>query len=345
MLSLSGFRTSGNSAQVPLATLAKVEIYKHGKELSLTLRPEVSADKLRLIFATAAEGKRCFETLEKLRQQLSPNALPELRAIPEGVSLVCQAPKVAHVIVGRIEFADRTAEKADAGLQLRAGMLGADAVIEVEREKCPELGFGARQVSGVAVRVEDPIGRQRLRWRWFGENVAGLVKHMFLLLVAQAALLFLAKAFGPRAPILYPETVETYSEELVALGKGFGMLYVWPLVVLLLLRVLRRPELLRVAALTILAATTGRGLFLLIFNGLLIHATGTSWTGKNLWILLDPFDWAIIIIGARLGLRAWRLANKARDVLPPESQEATPASLVWSRGLLAATSPFTPLPS
>jgi hypothetical protein len=48
----------------------------------------------------------------------------------------------------------------------------------------------------------------------------------------------------------------------------------------------------------------------------LLHAGPAG--GKMMAIFFDPVDWAWIVLGVLLCVRAWRLADEARGVLPPE---------------------------
>src|SRR5262249_50283019 len=116
---------------VPLASLGDVELLNRGRELTLSLPHESPAEMLRLTFASAAVGRRWLEALQRQQRQLDPDAPAGQRFAPEGVALVRRAPNVPHVVVGRVEYAGRSSRAADRGLQLRAGMLGADAVIDV----------------------------------------------------------------------------------------------------------------------------------------------------------------------------------------------------------------------
>jgi hypothetical protein len=50
--------------RVPLYTLGGIEARRGGKELVLTLRPELSAEMLRVTFATAGEGQRWHRELQ-----------------------------------------------------------------------------------------------------------------------------------------------------------------------------------------------------------------------------------------------------------------------------------------
>jgi hypothetical protein len=211
--------------QVPLANLADVELPEGGTELTLSLRPEVAADTLRLTFDSAAQGRRWLDAIQQQRQQLSADAPADQRFAPEGVALVVRAPDVPHVVVGRVQYLGESSRAADRGLQLRAGILGADAVIDVERHKCPEMVWGAREVRGVAVRVEDADARRRLRWRWFREEVGALVNRMLLLVVLLGALLLVSGALCVGATRFNVATGETTEEALVSTAWALGLAF------------------------------------------------------------------------------------------------------------------------
>src|SRR5207244_1911459 len=102
-----------------------------------------------------------------------------------------------------------------------------------------------RSVSGLAVRVDDAKARQRLRLRWYAEEVCGLVNRVLLLLIFQSALLFVAVVFCAGLTRFHPATGETVPQALVSAGLGLGLVFAWPLVLLALLRLLRWPQLLR----------------------------------------------------------------------------------------------------
>jgi hypothetical protein len=202
--------------QVPLRILDSIEAARHGRELVLSFRPELSAERLRLTFAGANVGQRWHQELQARQQRLPPEAPPGDRAVPEGVALVQRAPPVPHAVLDRVTFTGPTPWAADRGLQLRAGMRGADAVLGVERQKCPELVWGARCVSGMAVRVADAADRQRLRLRWYREEVGALVNRLLLLLALQAAAVIVVGVFLAGRTPLHPATGATLPEALQA---------------------------------------------------------------------------------------------------------------------------------
>jgi tetratricopeptide (TPR) repeat protein len=321
---------------VPLRNI-RIERRRDGKELALTLSPETSTEKLTLAFAITAQGERWYREADARQQQLTLDALQSDLHPPEGVALVRQAAEVPHVVLSRVEFTGQSKWAADRGLQLRAGIRGADAIIELHRQKCPEMGWGARHVSGLAVRVEDADARNRLRLRWYGEEVGAVVKRLLLLLVIQAVLLLVATAFCAGMSRMHAATGETPAQALASAWQWLGVLYAWPLVLLALLWVLRWPQLLRSAGLAALAVTTGRWLAVWLAHLLAVQTTGATLTNSEIWMLLDPVDWAFVILGVSLCVRAWRLAGDARQILPQDMQAVPTARKVWSRCLLALT--------
>jgi tetratricopeptide (TPR) repeat protein len=321
---------------IPLQNLG-IERQRYGKELVLTLGPEPVTEKLTLTFANASQGERWCREVEGRQRRLTHDALPSDRQPPEGVALVQQAPEVSHVSLGRVEFTGQSQWAADRGLQLRAGIRGANAILELERQKCPEMGWGARRVSGLAVRVEDAEAQKRLRLRWYGEEVGSLIKRSLLLLLLQGVVLLLATLFCAGMSHVHEATGETPAQALTSAGQGMAMLYAWPLVLLALLWALRWPQLLPSVGLAVLAATTGRGLTVWVAHLLAAQTTGGPLAQSQIWMLLDPVDWAFVIIGMRLCVRAWRLAGAARQILPQELQAVPTLRKAWSRGPLAAT--------
>ncbi|HZT79631.1 MAG TPA: tetratricopeptide repeat protein [Gemmataceae bacterium] len=321
---------------VPLHDL-DIQRRRNGKELALTLGLGPAAETLVLTFASAAQGERWGREIEARQRQLISAAPPDGQQPPDGVALVRQAPEVPHIVLGRVSFTGPTPWAADRGLQLRAGMRGADAIIDVQRQRCPELGWGARHVTGVAVRVADADAGKRLRLRWYAEEVSALFNRLLLLLVLQAALLFTAAAFCAGVSHLEAPTGETPKEALASAGLAIGLLYTWPVALLALLRVLRWPQLLRTVGLAALAVTTGRGLTVWVGHLAAVGVSGVPAAEGKLWMLADPVDWAFVIVGVVLCVRAWRLAREARQILPPEVQAPPTGRKVWSRGLLAVT--------
>jgi tetratricopeptide (TPR) repeat protein len=324
--------------RVPLSALAAIESLRNGKELVLTFRCEAPGETLRLTFAGGGTGRRWRKELEACRQQLPPEATPADSPASRGVALVNRAPDLPHVDLGRVAFTGADARTADRGLQLRAGLRGADAVIWVWRQKVSAGGSVVRHVSGIAIRVEDEAARRQLRQRWYAEEVGGLVNRSLLLLAVRAVLLFAVMVFCAGASPFHEATGQTPSQALAPAALGLGLVYAWPLALLALLRVLRWPGLLRTTGLGVLAATSGRGLTVVLAHLFALGSAGSAPTGTGFCLVVDPVDWALIIAGALLCRRAWRLAGDATHILPrPGEGGPPPARRAWAEALFALT--------
>jgi len=319
---------------------SEIERRAGSKELVLTLGPESFGEKLTLTFDSQAEADRWYGKIQACQSKLVADAPPDAQRVTEGVALVRRAPDVPRVAIGCVAFLHRSPATADRGIQLRAGILGADAIIELQRKKCPEMGRGARQVTGLAIRVQDDDVRKRLRWKWYAEEVSVLTRRMLCLLVIQALLLFLVSAFMAGKTGLTAATGETLSESIVSAGVGLGLVYAWPLVLIVLLGVLRWQELLRPAGFGVLTATTVRGLIVVLAHLLAVFTTGATLAESKIGLLLDPVDWAFIIAGAVICVGAWRLARDASLIVPEEAQVVSRPRKLAARGLLAATGVF-----
>jgi tetratricopeptide (TPR) repeat protein len=325
---------------LPLSILAGVEMTRNGRGLTVTVRPEVADERLRLTFDDAAEARRWHGELLAQREQPPAETPAEPRRVPEGVALVTRAPGPSQVVVGQVEFTGRTSQTADRGLQLRAALRGADAVVGIGREKSTSGGQNHYHVSGIAIRVEDVAERLRLRRCWFADEVRSLVKRILLLLVCQVALLTLVNVFCAGETRFHEATGETPLQALQSSARGLGLLFGWPLLLLLLLRVLRRPELLPALSLAILTVTTGRGLTVIAAHLLAVRAAGAAADDWMSRVIFDPVDWAFIIIGLVLSVRAWRLAGDAADILPWDGPAVPVTRRAWSRGLVALSGLF-----
>ena len=328
-----------DTARLRLIALQELEVAQpvNGAELAISPAPSGGGGKLTLTFDDTTQAKRWYDRIQACQSRLSPAAPSDGRRVPEAVALVRRAPDVPHVGLGRVTFLHGSAQTADQGAQLRAGILGADAVIDLRRKKCPEIGRAARQVTGLAVRVDDEDGRKRLRGKWYAEEVAALTTRMLLLVGSIALLQFLIYGLLTGKSKFIAATGESLEESVLSAGLGTLIIYAWPLVAVALLRVLRWRELLRVAGFAVLIATTIRGLTAISAYLIAAVNSGAAIDKRGIGMLLDPFEWAFIIIGGVLCARAWRLAGRANQILPDEARVASMPRKVWSRGLLATT--------
>jgi tetratricopeptide (TPR) repeat protein len=321
--------------------LSSTQIQVSGTDLVFAPAGEPSREKLVLTFASDAVARRWHDRVQACQSNPVPACSADERLCPEGVALVQQAPEVPHVVLGRVDFSHSSAACADRGIQLRAAMRGADAIVELRRERRPEMGLGARQVSGLAIRAADADARERLRWKWYAEEVSALSGRMLILLGITAVLIFVGIAYLTGKSNMLPATGETRSESVTSAALVAGLFFAWPLFVTLLLRVLRLRELIVVAGLAVLVATTGRGLVMVLSHLTAVFTTGASLFGSTTFLILDPFEWAVIVIGAVQCTRAWRLARDSIEILPVEARTVSVRHRFWSRGLLATTAVYS----
>jgi tetratricopeptide (TPR) repeat protein len=302
--------------------------------------PTESGEKLTLEFASAAEVERWRDKIRACQLKHNAEDEPIRRMIPEGVALVRKPPDVPRVELGRVSCSHKTAGLADRGAQLRAAMRGADAIVELQREKCPEMGPSARRVSGLAVRAEDADARKRLRWTWYAEEVGSLVKRILILLVVEASLVFFAGVYLPGKTGLSAATGESISDSLVSNGLGVGLLFGWPALLAVMLALVRWRELILPVGIATLVATTVRGLVVVLAHLLAIVTTGADLKRSKVRLLADPVDWAFMIAGVVLMVRAWRCSAASQQILPEEALVAPLPRRLCARGLLAATGIF-----
>ena len=323
---------------LPVQALGNIEVGRNGIELVLTCGSEPSAERLMLTFASASEGEHWYRELQE-QQQINADAPPGDGHVPDGISLVHSAPDIPYAALGQVEFSDRTPWGADRGLQLRAALIGADGVIEVYRRKVPDSDNRVHFVVGRAVRVEDAADRKKLRLRWYAEEVRGLVKGMLVLLTVELALLLMISVFCVGMTSFLQATGETPSQALASSAMGLGLLFAWPIIMIVLLSVLHWPQLLRPTGLAVLAATAGRGVMVWLAHLLALKITGAALSGKLFCMFLDPIDWALILFGVLCapGMAPGRRRAKdpsAGGAIDPAGSQGMGAQPVWSdRGL------------
>lgn len=314
--------------KILLRDLGGATLAVSGSCLSILMQTDSATERLELKFSLPHEALRWNRELEAARQAPPPHG--DIPPASKGVALVKKAPNVPQQFLGTVQFVAADRRHADRGAQLRAGLMGADALIGVERRRRAELGIGGTQVSGTAVRVKDPTERRLLRYRWFAEEVHSLVNRALLILAAQMVVIVLLDAMH-----YFGWSGITRAETLAGLGKGLALFYSWPLLLLALLRFLKWPQLLRAAGLAVLAATVGRWLTVIVAHAIAKAAVSDSGPRDLLISFADPINLPFALLGVWNCRMAWRLASESRFMLPPGDREAAAPRLAWSRPALA----------
>jgi|GEM_PF-2302801 len=297
--------------RIPLAGLA-AEGDGNGTAIRLVSDPGSSAENLTLSFGSRAEAARWLQAIA-IQQEQSGAAGVAGPLSPEGVSLIRGWPDAPHEVVGWVESVGPSRFAAERGLQLRAGMAGADAVVRVQRERV--TGTGSHRAWGQAVRTADGSARDRLRWAGYAERARSLANRMLVVLVVIAGLTFVVAAFGPGTGVV-PATGQTTRQALAEQAPWVAGLFGWPVILALWLRASAGPRLLVAAGLGVLAATGGRTLAAVTGQLLAARAAEGPVPARYYWVLADPLDWVFVLVGLALFVRALRLALAAPAWLP-----------------------------
>lgn len=303
--------------------LSGVEVEHSPALRRLTLSPggASATGSTTMLFGCAAD-----EALWREAFHARPSTAPAATAPGAGsvVSAVCLRgsghPGPSHSI-GPLEALGPSDAAADAALQLRAAVLGADAIVGVRHDAIMKRSRTFRYASGTAVRASDEESRERLRSAWYAEKVGSLVRRCLVILSIVVACDVLAESWlssGAGGRITLP-----------ALGGALAATLpwiAWPFILVLFLGWSHWPGFLRPLAVAVLAPTTLSGLASLLAH--LAALARASVGGMMLGVLFNPLMWGIVVWGAVLAMSLWRLAA-ARDRLQGGGRASVSAAGVW----------------
>lgn len=130
--------------------------------------------------------------LERLRSAGGPPASDIAEDHSPTVALVKHQPKARFQLLGTVEADARTRWVGEAGIVLRAAMLGADGVSDISYEKLPTASNSHWRVSGTAIKSTDATTRQRLLSIWFGQHMrkAALLLILFSIVLMMKSIFF-----------------------------------------------------------------------------------------------------------------------------------------------------------
>ena len=250
---------------------------------------------------------------------------------PTTVVLLRQRPTARYQLLGTVESKAGKRRTAEAGLEVRTAMMGADAVVDLQEEFLPDFRRTVRRLTGTAVRAVDADGRFEFRSRWYAARIAWVSKWTLLLMLINLPLTVFSAVFlillnqgrvwmmifdTPAAPLTSQAVAANMLPQVVQSVPIIVATHAWPVVLAALTRWLRWPQLVRPLALA-LAAFALRPVYLL--TGLVAAAFWSGgWSGLayNSLFLLDPSNLAILVFGLFLGRAAWRADREFRRLLP-----------------------------
>jgi hypothetical protein len=103
----------------------------------------------------------------------------------EPVVLLERRPGTRFQLLGMVEAKARSRRAAAAGLAIRGSMMGADAVVDLHRERLPSFARTEHRASGIAVRAVDEEGRIELKRRWFSSQIGNVAIIMLVIEVLE----------------------------------------------------------------------------------------------------------------------------------------------------------------
>ncbi len=282
--------------------------------------------------------KECRQWAGRLAALIGPAADPALpagdsaTAEPTLVVLLRQRPTARYQMLGTVEGKAAKRRMAEAGLLVRAAIIGGDAVVDLQEEFLPEFGRTVRRLTGTAVRAVDAESSYEFRSRWYADQVARISGWALVLLLISLLLTVLSSIFfnaieqarlgimTSDAPVELP-TQQAAASTLLQLVLWTVLIiaatHAWPIGLAALTRVLHWPQFVRPLALSLAAFPPFARLYLL--TGLVAGAlVSGGWAGLiyHSWGLLDPMNLAILVFGLFLGRAAWRADREFCRLVP-----------------------------
>ena len=172
----------------PLEAVETIDQVQGGETLRLfLLSPKGQFIKI-FRFITSEECKTWYdEMLNVLNKRPLTTPVPIGHPEVDPVLLLQQRPSERFQLLGQLEATSRTWSQARIEVQLSGAVLGADAVVDVHEERITDFRGSNRRISGTAIRAVDQVGRQRLKSRWFADQILSLTKFMFIIMLISIA--------------------------------------------------------------------------------------------------------------------------------------------------------------
>jgi serine/threonine protein kinase/tetratricopeptide (TPR) repeat protein len=313
------------------------------RKLSFRMRGVTGRDRQWLRFKSRKERRQWQETLAALIPNTGPAAAGQIadgsaagsRSEPvpasaehpsdpkvEPVVLLKGRPATRFQLLGMVEAKAPNKRRASSGLAIRAAMMGADAVVDLNAERLPGFIRTVHRASGTAVRAVDDESRLELKSRWFASQIASI----------RVPMLALAILFGGATEYI---TAQTSRQEPFVFSRQFGAginFVFWIVIVSLTVGTvfLRWPQLVRPTAIYFLAKAVQNGFsavisvvsFFSLVAAFFREARGNFSLGMAEYSILlgmipaqlfnGFFAFSLLLAFHYLGRRAWRIDREFR---------------------------------
>jgi hypothetical protein len=301
------------------------------------------SDWQRLRFSKGKVCKEWYERICALKQAgRTRGANDPPAAQPPEVVLLRQKPNLRLQLLGPVGAEGKAGWSREAALRIRGGLLRADAIVGVENERVSGFGRTVRRASGIAVRAIEPAARTELKARWFDESVLRVTRLMLWLLAVSFVYIAAGTMLRSAQLVLLDKAMEElgFGKLWVAGICAVAVAYAWPVLLTLLLRGFRWPQLIPATAITFLThfilmwAWTGfPGVprtgddFVYVALGVALVLSGSRWprpVAAVAWTLLilrcvlfSGVDLLVfggfVALGCRLAIRIWRTHQRLRE--------------------------------
>jgi serine/threonine protein kinase len=264
----------------PLESLVRMRSW--GKDLHLRFRGGKRRLRQSFHFFSRQECQQWSERIKQLCESLKAASRNDAagRALEirvEPVVLLQQQPDARYQSLGLVAARHSSRAAVEFLLQIQGAMLGADAVVSISQETLPGPDLSIQRVRGTAIRFVDDEGRMEFRSQQFASLVLKLMGRMLGLILGFLGLeaFIVVRVIASSHRGLPAELSAELSGHLgTALGYLFA-LALWPLFIVVLTRRLLWPQLLRPAALAVLALAV-RPIAIALGQALLLFRTRLS---------------------------------------------------------------------
>ncbi len=303
----------------PLQAITNIERPRWSKKLHLRFRGEQGTARQSFKFASRAECRSWSQQLETLLKNL-PDDAPSGQRWAEPVALLRRRLALRCHLLGNVEFRHEKSARAEVGVLLQAAMMGADALVDVQRERLPEFGRTVWRSSGTAIRAVDETGRRELRSQWFASEVSRIGSWMLLMTVISFfGSLLGGFCLGGLAQVgSGPQGTQelTAGEVFATMVLPVALIHSWPFALGLLLRIMKWPQFVRPAAIT--ASALGVTLLASDLGAIIAAAVTGKWAVTAVFLLfwLDPVNFGLLFFGLMLGRRASHAYWQYRSLVP-----------------------------
>jgi serine/threonine-protein kinase len=252
----------------------------------------------------------------------------------KAVVLMRRRPQIRYQLLGPLEVKAVSWRIARDGLQVRAAMIGADAVIDLQKESLPGFQLTVRRLSGTAVRAVDEDGRIEFQSRWYAQRLSRICSLAAIYLAirflgyCQGTFLGIQLETTHRGIVDGAESFHLTAEHLSQAATFLAASHAIPLGLVCLAWILRWPQLVRPMAVSIAALALSPVYQLIGISAGALGAGGWSGAAYELAWQLNPISLALLLFGCFLARTAWRAHRDFRSLVAPERRRS-PVLRIW----------------